>query len=162
MRQLVQCALRMRPDRIIVTELCGAETTEILDGINHGYDGAILCMQSNGPRDTLARLERMDALGNPEVPLLQLREQIASSIDLIVHQERLRDGSRRIVNICEVTGMDQGVVTLSDIFYFSQTGFENGLVQASLMTTGLIPRFMKKLDEMGRGLPLSFFTTGEV
>ena len=159
MLDLVQGALRMRPDRILVEELLGTETSELVRAMNRGHDGSLFTLNSNGPRDTLSRLERLDALGDPEVPLLAVREQISSAIDLIVHLERIRDGSRRIVHISEVRGgIENGVIVLSDIFMFESLGYADGVFKGSLWPTGIIPAFMDALNNAGIHMPVSIFT----
>lgn len=158
MLDLMQGALRMRPDRILVEELMGAETFEMVSAMNRGHDGCMFTLSSISPRDTLSRLERFIAMAIPELPLIAIREQICSAIDLIVHQELMRDGSRKIVCISEVQGLDKGVIVLEDIFLFEQTGIENGAVQGSLRPSGIIPRFLDKLNSAGIQLPVSIFT----
>ncbi len=161
MRNLVQSALRMRPDRIIVMELAGAETLELIEAMNHGHDGCLFSLHANSPRDALSRLELMIGMGNPEIPLRAVREQITSAVNLIVHIEYLRDGSRKITLICELQGMEQGAIVLADIFRFNQSGYEGGAVQGSLRPTGIIPAFLDTLSSAGFHLPVSMFTPGE-
>jgi pilus assembly protein CpaF len=158
LRDLVQCALRMRPDRILVEELLGGEAFELVEAMNRGHDGCLFTLNSYNPRDTLARLEHLLGLGNPEFPLIALREQISSAIDLNVHMECLRDGSRKIVTITEVTGMDKGVIIMSDIFCFNMTGYVNGVVQGTLRATGIVPKFLDHLKSAGIELPDCMFT----
>jgi pilus assembly protein CpaF len=157
MRDLVQMALRMRPDRILVEELLGDEAFELVGAMNRGHDGSLFTINSNGPRDTLSRLEQLLGLGNPEYPLIALRELICVAIDLVIHVERLRDGSRRIVHITEVPGMDKGVIMMTDIFLFDMRGYESGAVVGSLRATGLVPKFLDKLIACGILLPDSLF-----
>jgi pilus assembly protein CpaF len=157
MLDLVQSALRMRPDRILVEEILGAETCELVNAMNRGHDGCLFTLNSNGPRDTLARLERLVGLGDPEFPLFALRERISAAVDLIVHLERIRDGSRKVVEITEVAGMENGVITLTDIFLFEFRGYEAGSVIGSLRSTGLIPKFLDTLSSAGVQVPLSLF-----
>jgi pilus assembly protein CpaF len=154
---LVQIALRMRPDRILVEELLGGEAFELVEAMNRGHDGCLFTLNSYNPRDTLARLEHLLGLGNPEFPLIALREQISAAIDLVVHMECLRDGSRKVVNITEVSGMDKGVITMRDIFLFEQTGYLGGAVQGRLRATGLVPKFLDYLKAAGIELPDSMF-----
>jgi pilus assembly protein CpaF len=158
LRDLVQSALRMRPDRIIVEELLGGEVSELVYAMNCGHDGCLFSLHSNGPRDTLGRLEYLFGRGEPEIPLIAMREQISSAVDLIIHLERLTDGSRKIVHISEVTGMDSGVIALSDIFLFELTGYADGAVQGTLRATGIIPKFLELLNTFGIQLPVSMFT----
>lgn len=121
-QNLVVNSLRMRPDRIVVGEIRDGAALDMLQAMNTGHDGSMTTAHSNGPRDTLSRIETMTLMAGYELPVRAIREQIASAIDLIVHAERLRDGSRKIVNITEVAGMEGDVVTLTDLFIFEQTG----------------------------------------
>lgn len=159
-RQLVMNALRMRPDRIIVGEIRDEAALDMLQAMNTGHDGSMTTAHSNGPRDTISRLEVMTMMAGMELPVRAIREQISSAIDLIVHQERLRDGSRRIVNVTEVTGMEGEVITMTDIFVFEQMGIENGKVSGKLKPTGLRPHFMEKIEASGIHLPPSVFGIG--
>src|SRR5512138_378041 len=127
-RQLVINSLRMRPDRIIVGECRGDEALDMLQAMNTGHDGSMTTAHSNSPRDTLSRLETMTMMAGMDLPVRAIREQIASAVDLVIHQERLRDGSRKIVKITEVQGMEGDMITLSDIFEFEQTGVEGGKI----------------------------------
>lgn len=160
-RQLVINALRMRPDRIIIGEIRDEAALDMLQAMNTGHDGSMTTAHSNSPRDTLARLETMTMMAGMELPARAIREQISSAIDLIIHQERLRDGSRKVVNITEVGGMEGDVITMTDIFVFEQTGYENGKVVGRLRPTGLRPKFMDKIEAAGIHLPPSIFGIGE-
>src|SRR5512139_2133850 len=160
-RQLVINALRMRPDRIIVGEIRDEAALDMLQAMNTGHDGSMTTAHSNSPRDTLSRLETMVMMAGMELPVRAIREQIASAIDLVVHQDRMRDGTRKIVNITEVTGMEGDVITMTDVFVFDLTGYENGKVVGRLRPTGLRPKFMDKLDAAGIHLPPSIFGIGE-
>jgi len=160
MLDLVQGALHMRPDRILVDELLGAETYELVFAMIRGQDGCLFTVNSVSPRDALSRLERLNALGYPELPLIAIREEIAAALDLIVHLEQMLDGSRKVVNISEVQGFDNGVIVMADIFLFEQTGYMGGVVQGSLRPTGTIPLFLDKLSRAGVQLPVSMFTPG--
>jgi len=160
-RQLVINTLRMRPDRIIVGEIRDEAALDMLQAMNTGHEGSMTTLHSNSPRDTIARLETMVLMAGMDLPVRAIREQISSAIDLIVHQERLRDGSRKVVNITEVTGMEGEVITLTDLFVFEQTGLENGKVIGRLRPTGLRPRFMEKLESAGISLPPSIFGFGK-
>jgi pilus assembly protein CpaF len=160
-RQLVINALRMRPDRIIVGEIRDDAALDMLQAMNTGHDGSMTTCHSNSPRDTLARIETMTLMAGMELPVRAVREQIASAIDLVIHQERLRDGSRKIVNITEITGMEGDVITMTDIFVFEQTGYEDGKVVGRLRPTGLRPKFMDKIEAAGIHLPPSVFGIGE-
>jgi pilus assembly protein CpaF len=160
-RQLVINSLRMRPERIIVGEIRDEAALDMLQAMNTGHDGSMTTLHSNGPRDTLARLETMTLMAGMDLPSRAIREQIASAIDVIVHQERMRDGTRKVVNITEVSGMEGEVITMTDIFIFEQTGFENGQIVGHLRPTGLRPKFMDKIENSGIHLPPSIFGIGE-
>jgi len=157
MRDLVINALRMRPDRIVVGEIRGGEALDMLQAMNTGHDGSLTTAHSNGPRDTLARIETMCLMAGMDLPLRAIREQVASAINLIVHQERMRDGSRKIVSITEVQGMEGDVIVLSDIFIFEQTGVEDGRVIGRLKPTGLRPKFMEEIEKHNIKLPPDVF-----
>jgi pilus assembly protein CpaF len=159
-RMLVVNALRMRPDRIIVGEIRDDAALDMLQAMNTGHDGSMTTLHSNSPRDTLSRLETMTLMAGMELPVRAIREQVASAINLVVHQERMRDGSRRVTNITEVAGMEGDVITTMDIFVFEQTGFENGKVLGRLRPSGLRPKFMDKLEGAGIHLPPSIFGVG--
>ena len=150
----------MRPDRIIVGEIRDDAALDMLQAMNTGHDGSMTTLHSNSPRDTLARLETMVLMAGMELPVRAIREQVSSAVDLIVHQERMRDGTRKITNITEVSGMEGDVITTMDIFAFEQTGFENGKVLGHLRSTGLRPKFMDKIEESGIHLPPSIFGVG--
>jgi pilus assembly protein CpaF len=160
-RQLVVNALRMRPDRIIVGEIRDEAALDMLQAMNTGHDGSMTTAHSNSPRDTLARMETMVLMAGMDLPVRAIREQVASAIDVIVHQERLRDGQRKVVNVTEVSGMEGDVITTTDIFAFEQTGIENGKVIGRLRPTGLRPKFMDKIEAAGIHLPPSIFGIGE-
>jgi len=160
-RALVINALRMRPDRIIVGEVRDEAALDMLQAMNTGHEGSMTTLHSNSPRDTLARLETMVLMAGMDLPHRAIREQIASALNLIVHQERMRDGSRRVVSISEIQGMEGDVITMSDIFVFEQTGLENGKIIGRLRPTGLRPKFMEKIEAAGIYLPPSVFGIGE-
>ncbi|HZJ23538.1 MAG TPA: CpaF family protein [Anaerolineales bacterium] len=160
-RQLVINALRMRPERIIVGEIRDEAALDMLQAMNTGHDGSMTTLHSNGPRDSLARLETMTLMAGMELPSKAIREQIASAIDVICHQERMRDGTRKITNITEVSGMEGEVITMTDIFEFEQTGVENAQIMGRLRPTGLRPKFMDKIEATGINLPPSIFGIGE-
>jgi pilus assembly protein CpaF len=160
-RALVINALRMRPDRIIVGEIRDEAALDMLQAMNTGHDGSMTTLHSNSPRDSLARLETMTLMAGMDLPSRAIREQVASAINLIVHQERMRDGSRKIVNITEINGMEGDVITMTDIFLFEQTGVENGQIVGRLRPTGLRPKFMDRIDAAGVHLPPSIFGIGE-
>jgi pilus assembly protein CpaF len=160
-RHLVINALRMRPDRIIVGEIRDDAALDMLQAMNTGHDGSMTTTHSNSPRDTLSRIETMTMMAGMELPVRAIREQISSAIDMVVHQERMRDGSRKIVAITEVSGMEGDVITMTDIFVFEQTGIENGKIIGRLRPTGLRPKFMEKIEAAGIHLPPAIFGVGE-
>ncbi len=159
-QDLVVNSLRMRPDRIVVGECRAGEALDMLQAMNTGHDGSLTTAHSNSPRDTLARLEVMCLMSGMDLPVRAIREQIASAINLIVHQERLRDGTRKIVKITEIQGMEGDIITMSDIFEFEQTGIEAGKVIGRLRPTGLRPKFIETLEASGQHLPPSVFGIG--
>ncbi len=150
-RDLVRNALRMRPDRIVVGEVRGGEALDMLQAMNTGHDGSLSTVHANAPRDALARLETMVLMSGIELPVRAIREQIASAIDLIVHQARFRDGSRRITHITEIQGMEGEVVTMQDLFLFDYApGLdESGRQLGRIKSTGIRPKFAKRLTELG-------------
>ena len=156
-RQLVINALRMRPDRIVVGECRGGEALDMLQAMNTGHDGSMTTVHSNSPRDTLRRIETMVLMAGMELPLKAIREQVASSIELIVHLERVRDGSRKIVKVSEVQGMESDTIVMQDLFVYKQFSIENGIVKGELKSTGLRPHFMEKLTSNNIDLPESVF-----
>jgi pilus assembly protein CpaF len=160
-RDLVVNSLRMRPERIIVGEIRDEAALDMLQAMNTGHDGSMTTLHSNGPRDTLARLETMTLMAGMDLPSRAIREQVSSAIDLICHQERMRDGTRKITNLTELSGMEGEVITMTDIFVYEQTGIENGQIQGRLRPTGLRPKFMDKLEASGINLPPSIFGIGE-
>ena len=159
-RDLVQNALRMRPDRILLGEARGAETLDFLQAMNTGHDGSFCTIHANNPRDALARFEVMASSGNPSIPLVGLREQMASAFNFIVHIERLSDGSRKVMRVTEVQGMQGDAILLADIFAFQQTGFEGGRVQGRFAATGQIPKFLSRLRDAGIQVPMDLFAPG--
>jgi pilus assembly protein CpaF len=159
-RDLVINSLRMRPERIIVGECRGAEALDMLQAMNTGHDGSMTTAHANTPRDALARMETMTLMAGMDLPVRAIREQVAAAVDLIVQQERMRDGSRKIVNITEISGMEGDVITMTDIFVFEQTGYENGRVIGRLRPTGLRPKFMDRIEDAGIHLPASVFGVG--
>jgi pilus assembly protein CpaF len=159
-RDLVINCLRMRPDRIVVGECRGGEALDMLQAMNTGHDGSLTTAHSNSPRDTLSRLEVMCLMAGMDLPVRAIREQVASAVDLIVHQERLRDGSRKVVKVTEVQGMEGDVITMSDIFEFEQTAMEQGKIIGRIRPTGLRPKFMDRIEDAGIRLPPSIFGIG--
>jgi pilus assembly protein CpaF len=160
-RQLVINSLRMRPDRIIVGEIRDEAALDMLQAMNTGHDGSLTTAHSNSPRDSLARIETMALMAGMDLPIRAIREQVASAIDLVIHTERLRDGTRKVVNITEIAGMEGDVITMTDIFVFEQTGVENGKVVGRLRPTGLRPKFINKIEATGIHLPPSIFGIGK-
>jgi len=156
-RELVKNSLRMRPDRIVVGEVRSAEALDMLQAMNTGHDGSMSTGHANTPRDMLARLETMVLMAGVDLPLRAIREQIASAVDLIVHQNRLKDGSRKIIAITEVQGMEGDVIVMQDVFVFEQTGVDEGTIQGRLRPTGIRPKFVEKFDVAGIHLPPNVF-----
>jgi len=157
-RALVRNALRMRPDRIIVGEVRGPEAFDMMQAMNTGHEGSLTTVHANSPRDALARIENMILMAGFELPVMVIREQIASAIHVIVQLARLVDGSRRIVQITEVSGMEGSMVSLQDIFVFRQTGIDpDGRVLGELKATGIRPRFADRLKAFGMDLPEDIF-----
>jgi len=156
-RDLVINSLRMRPDRIVVGECRGGEALDMLQAMNTGHDGSLTTCHSNSPRDTLSRLETMCLMAGMELPVRAIREQIASAIDLVVHEERMRDGSRKVVSITEVQGMEGDVIVMSDIFAFEHQGMEGGRVIGRLKPTGIRPKFVERIETANIHLPPGIF-----
>jgi pilus assembly protein CpaF len=156
-QDLVVNSLRMRPDRIVVGEIRDGAALAMLQAMNTGNDGSMTTAHSNAPRDTIARIETMALMAGFDLPIRAIREQIASAIDLVCHQDRMRDGSRRVTCVTEVAGMEGDVITLTDIFAFEQTGYDQGKVIGRLRPTGLRPKFMDKIDAAGIHLPPQIF-----
>ncbi|MGE5530784.1 MAG: CpaF family protein [Bacteroidota bacterium] len=157
-RNLVRNSLRMRPERIVVGEVRGAEALDMLQAMNTGHDGSLGTVHSNSPRDTVSRLETMVLMGGTQLPSHAIREQIASALDLIVHQERLRDGSRRITHVTEVQRMEMEEVVLQDIFVYKRHGFDkDGRIVGEHVPRGIRPLFMEKLEAEGLRLGAEIF-----
>ncbi len=156
-RQLVINALRMRPDRIVVGEVRGGEALDMLQAMNTGHDGSLTTAHSNSPRDTLSRVATMALMAGMDLPLRAIQEQIASAFDLIVHLDRLADGSRKVTHVSEVQGMEGDVIVMQDVFRFMQTGVRNGKVQGYFTALGIRPRFMEKIETAGIQLPPTLF-----
>src|SRR4026207_1953157 len=168
-RELVRNSLRMRPDRIIVGECRSGEALDMLQAMNTGHDGSMSTGHANSPRDMLSRLETMVLMAGlappppahpppgPPLPRRPIREQVASAVDLIVQQSRLKDGTRKIVNITEVQGMEGDVIVMQDVFVFEQTGVVEGKIQGRLKATGIRPKFVEKFEVMGIHLPPGLF-----
>jgi len=156
-RELVRNSLRMRPDRVIVGECRSGEALDMLQAMNTGHDGSMSTGHANSPRDMLSRLETMVLMAGVDLPVRAIREQIASAVDLIVHQARLKDGTRRITNITEVQGMEGDVIVMQDVFVFEQTGVVDGKIQGRLKPTGIRPKFVEKFEVQGIHLPPGLF-----
>ena len=157
-RDLVRNSLRMRPDRIIVGEVRGPEALDMLQAMNTGHDGSLTTVHANAPRDALARIETMVLMAGYDLPLRAIRNQIASALDLIIHLERMEDGSRRVTAITEVQRMESEVITLQEIFAFKmQQVTRDHVVKGQLETTGLRPSFLYKFDKRGVSLPNELF-----
>jgi pilus assembly protein CpaF len=159
-RDLVRNALRMRPDRIVVGEVRGGEALDMLQAMNTGHDGSISTIHANSPRDSLARLETVTLMAGMELTPRSIREQIASALNLVVQQARLKDGTRRITHVTEIVGMEGDVITLQDIFLFDfAAGLdEDGKFRGTLKATGLRPTFLDKLAEQGVTVEASLFS----
>jgi len=158
-RDLVRNTLRMRPDRIIVGEVRGGESLDMLQAMNTGHDGSLSTIHANSPRDALARLETMVLMSGIELPVRAIREQVSSALDLLVHLTRLRDGTRRVTHIAEVEGMEGDMVVLQDLFYFDYSmGIDaDGHFLGHVKSTGLRPAFMRRLEDLGVTLPPETF-----
>jgi pilus assembly protein CpaF len=157
-RQLVINSLRMRPDRIIVGEVRGEEALDMLQAMNTGHDGSLTTIHANTPRDALSRLETMVAMSNLSIPDHAIRRQIASAVDVVVQVSRLSDGTRKVISLAEITGMEGDVVTMQDIFVFRKRGIrENGEVLGDFAPTGVRPKFAEKLLVSGIALPIAMF-----
>jgi pilus assembly protein CpaF len=158
-RQLVINALRMRPDRIIVGEVRGEEALDMLQAMNTGHDGSLTTIHANSPRDALYRLDTMIAMANLNIPDKAVRQQVASAVNLIVQVTRLADGTRRVTSISEITGMEQDVVAMQEIFAFQQTGInKDGKVVGRFRATGIRPKCADKIAAAGMPLPMDMFS----
>ena len=157
-RDLVRNALRMRPERIVVGECRAGEALDMLQAMNTGHDGSLTTVHANTPRDAISRLETMVAMSGLDLPKSAVRSQIAAAIDLVIQQQRLVDGSRRVTSVQEVTGMEGEVITMQEIFRLDRKGVdENGKVIAELVSTGIRPKFVEKLAAEGIELPEDVF-----
>jgi len=158
-RDLVRNALRMRPDRIIVGEVRSGETLDMLQAMNTGHEGSLTTAHANSPRDLMSRLETMVLMSGMEIPVRAIREQISSALDLIVHQSRIKDGTRKIVSITEVVGMEGDIVTLQDLFTYKSEGIDaSGRMKGSFVATGIRPNFAEKITSNGVFLRDDWFT----
>src|ERR1043165_607983 len=156
-RELVRNSLRMRPDRIVVGECRAGEALDMLQAMTTGHDGSLSTGHANTPRDMLARLETMVLMAGVDLPVRAIREQISSAVDLIVHQSRLKDGTRKITAITEVQGMEGDVIVMQDVFQFDQTGVIDGKIQGRLKPTGIRPKFVEQFEAQGIHLPNGIF-----
>jgi pilus assembly protein CpaF len=158
-RMLLINSLRMRPDRIVMGEVRGAEAIDMLQAMNTGHDGSLTTLHANTPRDALSRLETMVSMANLNLPDKGVRQQIASAIDVIIQVSRLTDGTRKIVSIYEVVGMEGDVITMQEIFTFERQGVaDDGRVVGRFRPTGIRPRFTERLQAWGIELPAGLFT----
>ncbi len=158
-RDLVKNCLRMRPDRIVVGECRGGETLDMLQAMNTGHDGSLTTAHANTPRDMIARLEVMVMMSGLDLPVAAIREMVASAIHMIVQISRYSDGSRRLTNITEITGVESGIVSMQDIFRYQQEGFdENGKVKGYFEPTGAIPHFYEEMRQRGLQVDMSIFS----
>ncbi len=160
-RQLVINALRMRPDRIVVGECRGGEALDMLQAMNTGHSGSMTTVHANTARDTLRRIETMVLMAGMDLPLRAIREQVSSAIELIIQMERMRDGTRRVVQVSEVQGMEGDTILMQDLFTFQQTGMQNGRFTGVLRSSGLRPKFASKFALYNIELPASIFSAGE-
>jgi pilus assembly protein CpaF len=160
-RDLVINCLRMRPDRIVVGEVRGGEALDMLQAMNTGHDGSLTTLHANTPRDALSRLETMVLMAGMDLPVRAIREQISSAVNLIVQQERMKDGSRKISTITEVQGMEGDVIVMQDVFLFEQTGIEGGKIVGRMKPTGIRPKFIEKFEASNIYLPPNIFGFNE-
>jgi pilus assembly protein CpaF len=157
-RDLVRNSLRMRPDRIIVGECRGAEALDMLQAMNTGHDGSLTTLHANSPRDMIKRLETMVLMAGFDLPIKAVREQISMAVQMVLHQERMRDGVRRVTAITEIFSMEGDAITMQDIFAFKQEGVDsNGRLIGKLAATGLRPKYLERMAEHGASLPLELF-----
>jgi pilus assembly protein CpaF len=158
-RQLVINALRMRPDRIIVGEVRGEEALDMLQAMNTGHDGSLTTIHANSPRDALYRMDTMIAMANLNIPDRAVRQQVASAVNIVIQVTRLTDGSRRVTSVSEITGMEQDVIAMQEIFHFHQNGInEAGKVVGAFKATGVRPKCADRIAAAGRQLPMDMFS----
>jgi pilus assembly protein CpaF len=160
MRDLLVNSLRMRPDRIVVGECRSGEALDMLQAMNTGHDGSLTTLHANTPRDALRRMETMCLMAGMDLPLRAIREQMASAVNVIIQLERMKDGSRRITHLCEVTGMENDVVSLSDIFVFQHQGVRDGQIMGRIVPTGIRPRFLEQLQHSNITMSPQVFGNG--
>jgi len=157
-RDLVINSLRMRPDRIVVGEVRGGEALDMLQAMNTGHDGSISTVHANSPRDALARLETMVLMAGLDLPMRAIREQVTAAVDLVIQLQRFSDGTRKVVKVTEIVGMEGDTITMQDIFHFRQEGFnESSSVVGRHVPTGIIPKFLEKLQSVGENIPARMF-----
>jgi len=157
-RELVRNSLRMRPDRIIVGEVRGAEALDMLQAMNTGHDGSLCTVHANSPRDAMSRIETMVLMAGYDLPVHAIRAQVSSALDLVVHLERLEDGSRRVTSITEVQRMESDVITLQELFKFRvHEKADDGTITGALQSTGLRPSAVAKFERRGVVIPPSIF-----
>ncbi|MEO6457687.1 MAG: CpaF/VirB11 family protein, partial [Chloroflexia bacterium] len=157
-RQLVVNSLRMRPERIVVGEVRSGEALDMLQAMNTGHDGSLTTLHSNTPRDALSRLETMVLMSGMDLPIRVIREQVASAVDLVIQQSRVRDGSRKVTYITEVQGMEGDTIVLQDIFRFRDLGSDaEGKMMGNLQPTGLSPKFIERLKIAGQKVDMALF-----
>ncbi|MDF1843914.1 MAG: CpaF family protein [Rubripirellula sp.] len=160
-RDLVVNSLRMRPDRIIVGEVRAGEALDMLQAMNTGHDGSLTTVHANSPRDAVARLETMVLMAGVDLPQRAIREQIASAVDFIISVRRYDDGVRRVESIAEITGMEESMPQMQDIFVFQQTGRQNRRIVGEFVATGIVPRRVHQLRDRGFDIPLDLFRSGK-
>lgn len=149
-RELVKNSLRMRPDRIIVGEVRSGETLDMLQAMNTGHDGSLTTAHANSPRELMSRIETMVLMSGMDLPVRAIREQIHSALDVVVHQQRMKDGSRKVINITEIVGMEGDTITLQDIFTYKSEGLDSyGRIKGNFISTGIRPKFLEKLSSSG-------------
>jgi pilus assembly protein CpaF len=156
-RDLVRNALRMRPDRILVGEVRGGEALDMLQAMNTGHEGSMTTVHCNGPRDALSRLETMVLMAGYDLPVRAIREQIASALHLIMHLDRMPDGRRVVTSLTELQGMEGDTILLQEVFRYRNLPSRDGKPTGELAATGLRPKFMDKLNEIGIELPAKVF-----
>ena len=153
-RDLVISSLRMRPDRLVVGEVRGPEALDMLQAMNTGHDGSMTTLHANKPRDALSRIETLVLMAGYDLPIRAIRAQVTSAINVVVHLERMRDGTRKVAQIAELTGMEEDVITMQEIFKFFRTGVDaQGRVMGRFSPTGIRPRVLDKLEELGLDMP---------